>query len=125
MSEEETDYKISIGELKELIIKFREDRNWAKYHTPKNLAESISIEAAELLEKFQWKNDDEINQLLNDPKYLNSIKNEISDILCMAIGNVLGIDISDSVIKKVKKILRNIQLKNRMVNTENIRTFKK
>ena len=50
----------TLSELKTAVKKFRDERNWQKYHTPKNLAESVSIEAAELLEKFQWKSEEEI-----------------------------------------------------------------
>lgn len=43
-----------MDELKETIIKFQKDRNWKQFHTPENLAKSISVEAGELLEHFQW-----------------------------------------------------------------------
>ena len=52
--------KVSIEDLTNKILKFRDEREWAKYHTPKNLALSIVIELAELLEHFQWKSNGEI-----------------------------------------------------------------
>lgn len=57
--------------IMDMLLKFREDRDWKQFHTPKNLACSISIEAAELLEQFQW---------ADKPKDLNKVKNEIADI---------------------------------------------
>jgi NTP pyrophosphatase (non-canonical NTP hydrolase) len=99
------DDKATIGELKELVEKFRDERTWQKYHTPKNLAESISIEAAELLEKFQWKSEEEIDGLLNDSNYKDEIKEELADVFnyCLALSNTLDIDLSEALIDKVKQ----------------------
>ena len=52
------------SQLLEELIAFRQQRDWEQFHSPKNLAVSISIEAAELLEWFQWKNDEQIAQHL-------------------------------------------------------------
>ncbi len=99
-----SDDETTIKELKGVIKKFRDERNWQKYHTPKNLAESISIEAAELLENFQWKNEEEINELLNDSKYKDEIKEELADVFnyCLALSIALDIDLSDALLEKVK-----------------------
>jgi dCTP diphosphatase len=73
-----------------------------KYHNPKDLAISISIESNELLELFQWKNLDEIQKLLENPDYLKRIKNELADVIiyCLSFVDVLGIDVSQAVIEK-------------------------
>ena len=99
------DDSATLTELKAAVKRFREERNWQKYHTPKNLAESISIEAAELLEKFQWKSEEEINELLNDPKYKDEIKEELADVFnyCLALSLVLDIDLSDALLEKVRQ----------------------
>ena len=65
---ENLDEKTTLEQLKKEIAKFTEERNWSKYHKPKDLAVSISIEAGELLENFQWLTDDEIERLIKDPK---------------------------------------------------------
>jgi len=98
------DDDITVGELKKAVKKFRDERNWQKYHTPKNLAESISIEAAELLEKFQWKKEEEINELLNDSKYKSEVKEELADVFnyCLALSLALDIDLSEALIEKVR-----------------------
>lgn len=65
MSDDKT---TNIQELKGLIAKFRDDRNWKRFHDPKNLAEAISIEAGEFLEMFLWKTPQEIEKKLQDEK---------------------------------------------------------
>ncbi len=67
------------------IDKFNKDRDWDKFHSPSNLAKSISIESGELLECFQW-NDKEYNE--------NNVKEELADILnyCLQLCLVLNID---------------------------------
>lgn len=66
------------------IIEFREDRNWKQFHTPENLSKSISIEAAELLENFQW----------GDEPDLDNMKDELADILIYALlfADSIGVD---------------------------------
>jgi len=71
----------SIKELQLRISKFCDDRDWNQFHSPKSLAMSISIEAAELLENFQWSKDDEPLSTTNK----ESISEEIADVLIYAI----------------------------------------
>ncbi len=99
------DDKTTIEELKKLIVKFRDERNWKKYHKPKDLAASISIEAAELLECFQWKNDGEINEMLKNREKLEKVAEELSDVInyCLSFADVAGIDVSESLKKKIEK----------------------
>jgi NTP pyrophosphatase (non-canonical NTP hydrolase) len=82
-------------ELIEDIIKFRDDRDWRKYHTLDNLAKSISIEAAELLENFQWSN--EYNR--------ESVCDELADIMIYSIMAVelIGADMESIIRKKMEK----------------------
>ncbi len=64
-----------IKKLQDKVIKFRDDRNWKQFHNPKDMAISLTLEAAELLEHFQWKNTSEID------KYVKTHKSRISDEL--------------------------------------------
>ena len=82
--------------LKERIDKFNKDRDWDKFHTPNNLAKSISIEANELLECFQWDND---NFNLQD------VKEELADVMnyCLQMSMVLNMDIIDIINEKMDK----------------------
>lgn len=82
--------------LKERIQKFNDDRDWNQFHTPVNLAKSISIEANELLECFQWSND----------KFdMEDVKEELADVFnyCIQMSQVLGVDILDIVNSKMDK----------------------
>lgn len=87
-------------ELLERIIKFRDDRNWSQYHNSKDLAISISLEANELLELFQWNSSEETVN-----KNLNEIKEELADVLIYSIllSDKLDIDINQIVENKLDK----------------------
>ncbi len=82
--------------LKQRIDKFNKDRDWDQFHTPVNLAKSISIEAAELLECFQWSNYD-----FNKEEVLE----ELADVMnyCIQMSQVLGVDIIEIINKKMDK----------------------
>lgn len=83
-----------LEELLERIKKFNDEREWHQFHTPSNLAKSISIEANELLECFQW---DDINYDMDD------VLEELADVTnyCLQMAQVLGVDIIDIVNKKM------------------------
>ena len=92
-------------QMKETIKNFVVERDWIKYHTPRNLAESICIESAELLEIFQWslKDNNEKNRINN---FQNSnIADELADIFiyCISLSNTLEIDITQIILKKIGK----------------------
>jgi len=71
------------------LIKFRDDRDWRQFHTPKDLAISLSLEAAELLEVFQWSGAD-----MERAEKLDKIKEELADVLsyCLLMADVCGLD---------------------------------
>ncbi len=91
-------------ELKRKLIEFRKKRDWEKFHNPKDLAVSLVIEAAELLENFQWKTDKEISKMLKDDR-CEKISEEIADIAIYLtyLCTDLGIDIEDVVSSKLEK----------------------
>jgi NTP pyrophosphatase (non-canonical NTP hydrolase) len=93
-----------ISELQNKVASFVHERNWEKFHTPKDLALAIAIETAELLELFQWKNKKEIQGLLNDTKYRNRIEEEIADIMIyiLVLSNTLDIELSEAVLQKIQ-----------------------
>ncbi|SRR5713226_497018 len=99
------DGKITVQELKTKVSRFRDERNWLKYDTPKNLAISISIEAAELLEHFQWKTDVQVSEALRDETKINEVSDELADILiyCLGFLDVLHIDFSEAVERKLNQ----------------------
>ena len=92
-------------ELLDRVIRFREERDWARFHHPKDLAISITLEAAEFLELFQWKDRDEIREMLLRPEYLGAAGEELADILILVLSasDALGIDLYDAVLRKIRK----------------------
>jgi len=82
------DDETTIQELKDLIAEFREERGWGKHHTPRNLATSIMIEGAELLEHFQWGDYSDQNK--------QEIADELADVLsyCFNLADTLDIDVA-------------------------------
>lgn len=99
------DYRTTIQELKELVRDFVVERDWLKYHNPKDLAEAICIEAAELLEVFQWASPEETLSWKDDRSKLSRVEEELADVViyCLSMANVMGIDISNAVVEKVKE----------------------
>ena len=95
--------KFGLEEIIRRVIKFRDDRNWKKFHNPKNLAISISVEANELLEHFQWKDLKESEEYAE--KYKDKISLEIADIIIylLYLCYDLKIDLEDSIDKKLKE----------------------
>ena len=82
------------------VLKFRDDRDWKQFHNPKDLAISISLEAAELLEVFQWSADD-----VGCEKKIDKIKEELADVVnyCILMADVCGLDLDEIVQAKIKR----------------------
>ena len=82
------------------VLKFRDDRDWKQFHNPKDLAISISLEAAELLEVFQWSGVD----VSNNGK-LDKIKEELADVVnyCILMADACNLDLDEIVQEKVKR----------------------
>ena len=76
-----------LSEIQNRIVKFRDDRDWAKFHNPKDLALSLSLEASELLELFQWKSDVEQKEIIITKKarFVQRLpSSEVADILAVS-----------------------------------------
>ncbi len=91
--------------LKQLVQDFIDERDWAKYHNPKDLAISIAIEAAELMELFQWMGEKEAQAVPNKPEGFARLEEELADIviLCLSLANVSSIDLARAVAGKLEK----------------------
>jgi NTP pyrophosphatase (non-canonical NTP hydrolase) len=90
--------------LLEQLLAFRRERDWEQFHNPKDLAISLSIEAAELLEWFQWRNLDEIRDMLQSDKR-EQLEDEIADVAVYLsyLCHDLGIDLNQVVKNKMAK----------------------
>ena len=93
----------SLVEVLERIRSFRDERDWLQFHDPKNLATSIAIEAAELLEEFQWQTNEQSRR--HAAQNLEAISDEIADvaIYLIELTDVLGIDLRDAILAKLEK----------------------
>jgi NTP pyrophosphatase (non-canonical NTP hydrolase) len=93
---------MDINKLNMMIDEFVNEREWEKFHSPKNLSMALSVEASELLEIFQWQNEDEY---LENNETIAKAKDEIADIFyyLLRISKKLNIDIENSFIDKMEK----------------------
>jgi len=99
------DATTTIDELKQLMARFVAEREWEKFHDAKNLSASIAIEAAELMEHFQWLRSDELNSVKDDVSAMGEIRDEIADIAAyvLSFANQMDIDLGSAVEDKMKK----------------------
>jgi dCTP diphosphatase len=90
------DANTTIQDLRTAVHRFNDDRDWHRFHTPKNVAASIAIEAAELLEHFQWTSEPAPEQL---PKLVAELADVV--IYCLVLADALEIDLSQAVRQKL------------------------
>ena len=100
----------SLFNEQELLVRqtarqFVDERDWRQFHSPKNLSMSLAIEAAELMEHFQWIDATESRRIGDDPAKLAQVRDEIADVLCyaLALANELKIDLATAVREKMVK----------------------
>lgn len=88
-----------LEEVVELARKFRDDRDWEQFHSPRDLAISVAIEAGELLETFQWSGADTENVSRRD-----QTEQELADVLiyCLYLADALGVSVADIIERKLK-----------------------
>lgn len=98
----------TLATLRQLIRDFVAERRWEAFHTPKNLAMALAIEAAELMEHFQWLTPEESRQLAQQPQALAAVGEELADVFCyaLAMANELGLDAAAIVTDKMAKNAR-------------------
>jgi NTP pyrophosphatase (non-canonical NTP hydrolase) len=96
----------NVTDLTKKIIAFRDARDWAQFHNPKDVSISLSLEAAELLEHFQWKNAGEIKK--HSKTHKTEISEELADVLywVLLLSHDLKIDVLDALDKKLRKNAR-------------------
>jgi NTP pyrophosphatase (non-canonical NTP hydrolase) len=100
-----TDPQTTVAELRELVAEFVAARNWGQFHTPKNLSMSLAIEAAELMEHFQWLTPEESRAVAHDEARRAAAGDELSDVICyaLALANELGLDVATALRDKMQK----------------------
>ena len=93
----------TLAEIVAAVGRFRDDRDWAQFHKPKDLAAAIAIEAGELQERFLWKTDAEADRDLADPAKKAGVAEEIADVVmfAMLLSDRLGIDLAEAIAAKL------------------------
>jgi NTP pyrophosphatase (non-canonical NTP hydrolase) len=96
---------MNMRSLSQDLLKFRDERNWSQFHTLRNLIVSLNLEAAELLELTQWKSDDEISRLAEDPTSEEALRDECADVLLylLLIAEKAGFDLTEAAQEKIAK----------------------
>lgn len=99
------DAETTIGQMREKVDAFIKERDWEQFHHPRDLAISLSLEAAELLEHFQWEPQRPLEAVRKDGKLVRQLSEELSDILhyILNFANVLDIDLAAEFEKKMAK----------------------
>jgi NTP pyrophosphatase (non-canonical NTP hydrolase) len=103
-----TDTTATIAQLRRIVEEFVDRRDWHQFHTPKNLAMSMAIEAAELMEHFQWLTPEQSRDVAHQPEKLGEVAEELADVLCylLAMANELGLDLAGALERKMVKNAR-------------------
>jgi len=96
--------QLSIKELQRLVDSYVTERDWKRYHKPKDIAISIAIESSELLELFQWKPDPVETGALND-ELKSRVGEELADVViyCACLANSADVDLSGALLDKIQK----------------------
>jgi NTP pyrophosphatase (non-canonical NTP hydrolase) len=99
------DEQTSLAELKRRMADFVARRQWGKYHRPKNLAMSLAIETAELMEHFQWLTHEEADELLRQDRLRKQVADEMADVLAflLSLANCMKLDLSAAFERKMLK----------------------
>ncbi len=99
------DQETTVGELRKLVDDFVDERDWQQFHSPKNISMALAIEAAELMEHFQWITIDASRAIVDEPDKLAEVGEELADVLAytVAMANSLGIDLAATLEAKMVK----------------------
>lgn len=99
------DAQTTVAELRAMVERFVAERDWHQFHAPKNLSMALAIEAAELMEHFQWISIEASRALRDDPVKVAAAGEELADVICyaLALANELGLDVSETMQAKMRK----------------------
>lgn len=102
---EMSDTQTTVHELRDLVRRFVMERDWGQFHSPKNLSMALAIEAAELMEHFQWLTTEASREIAADSEKLAAVGEELADVICyaLAIANELEIDVAATMRDKMVK----------------------
>jgi len=97
------DQTTTVAQLRDRVAAFVRARDWEKYHNPKDVAISMNVEAAELLELFQWRGEEDVD--LRDATFREALEDELADVFvyCLSLANAIECDLSDATLRKLAK----------------------
>ncbi|MFG2333220.1 nucleotide pyrophosphohydrolase [Streptomyces sp. NPDC048604] len=97
--------ELDVAGLQRRLAEFARARGWEPYHTPKNLAAALSVEAAELLEIFQWLTPEQAARVMEDPDSAHRVEDEVADVLAYLLQfcEVLGVDVLAALAAKIDR----------------------
>ena len=96
---------VDVDALALALEKFATDRDWAQFHSPKNLVMALTGEVGELSELFQWMPQEQSHHVAKDPQLAEPLRDELADVLLylVRLASVLGVDLNEAAISKLKK----------------------
>ena len=99
------DAHTTVDELRQMIREFVSERNWERFHAPKNISMALAIEASELMEHFQWMEGERSRLIAEEPELMQAVRDEIADVVCyaMAMCNELNVDLATCMREKMVK----------------------
>jgi dCTP diphosphatase len=99
------DDETTLADLRRRVAEFVTARDWEQFHTPKNLSCAVAIEAAELMEAFQWLSDEDAMAALESEEMRTAVIDELADVLiyALSLANALGISVSAAVLGKLRR----------------------
>ena len=97
-------HKMDVVKVQQQLRDFAKERDWEQFHTPKNLASALAVEAAELLENFQWLTDEQARSVKDDAERMRRIEEEGADVTLylLRLADVLSLNLQDVVDRKLK-----------------------
>lgn len=99
------DDETTVADLRRHVARFVAARDWEQFHTPQHLSTAIAIEAAELMEQFQWLDEDTAAAAMREDEVRAAVIDELADVLIYSISlaNALGISLSEAVLNKLRR----------------------
>ena len=100
-----TDNDTTLADLRQRVAEFVAARDWEQYHVPKNLSVAVAVEAAELMEHFQWLTHEQAAIAMQDEIKRTAVADELADVLiyALSLANALGVDVSVAVLSKLEQ----------------------
>jgi dCTP diphosphatase len=99
------DSDMNLQTIRQIVAEFVHEREWEQFHSPKDLAAAISVEASELQELLLWKTPREVDEFVNDAEGIQALREELADVLIfsLCLANRLEIDVADAVTSKLQR----------------------